>query len=52
MDLIMHKEVKLGKTGNRWLHYGYSYRRFGLGITISPNNFDLDLFFFWIGAEW
>ena len=48
----MHKEIKVGKKGNRWFHYGYSHKRFALGVVISPNNFDVDLCFFWIGLEW
>jgi hypothetical protein len=48
----MHTEIKIGKKGNRWFHYGYSHRRLALGIVISPNNFDLDLIFVWIGLEW
>jgi len=48
----MHTEIKIGKKGNCWLHWGYSFKRFALGITISPNNFDLDLIFVWIGLEW
>ena len=48
----MHTEIKIGKKGNCWLHGGYSFKRFALGITISPNNFDLDLIFVWIGLEW
>jgi hypothetical protein len=48
----MYREIKIGKRGNVWLHYGYSHMRLALGITISPNNFELDLVFFWIGLEW
>ena len=48
----MHTEIKIGKKGNCWLHWCYSFKRFALGITISPNNFDLDLIFVWIGLEW
>jgi len=52
MALSSHYERKLGKTGNRWFHCGYSHRRLALGIAISPNNFDLDLIFVWVGFEW
>ena len=48
----MHKEIKVGKKGNRWFHYGYSHRRFAIGVAVSRRSFDLDLFFVWIGLEW
>ena len=48
----MHKEIKVGKKGNRWFYYGYSFKHFSLGIRFDERSFDLDLCFFWIGGEW
>ncbi len=48
----MHKEIKVGKKGNTWFHYGYSFKHFSLAIRFDKKSFDLDLCFFWIGAEW
>ena len=52
MALSAYKERKLGKRGNRYLHYGYSLRHFSLGVRFDKRTVDLDLCFFWIGAEW
>ena len=52
MELSLHKERKLGKTGNRYLHYGYSLRHFSLGFRFDKRTVDLDLCFIWIGVEW
>lgn len=48
----MHKEIKVGKKGNRWMYYGYSFKRFSLAIRFDKRSFDLDLCFVWIGGEW
>jgi len=48
----MHKEFKVGKKGNRWAYYGYTFSHFSLGIRFSKRSFDLDLCFIWIGGEW
>lgn len=48
----MYKETRIGKKGNRWFRYGYSFRHFSLGIRFDKRSFDLDLCFFWIGLEW
>lgn len=48
----MHKEIKVGKKGNRWMYYGYSFKHFSLAIRFDKRSFDVDLCFFWIGAEW
>jgi hypothetical protein len=47
----MNKEIKIGKKGNTWFHYGYSFKHFSLGIRFDRRTFDLDLGFFWIGGE-
>jgi len=47
----MHKEIKVGKKGNTWFHYGSSFKHFSLGIRFDRRTFDLDLGFFWIGGE-
>lgn len=47
----MNKEIKIGKKGNTWFHYGVSFKHFSLGIRFDRRTFDLDLGFFWIGGE-
>ena len=51
-SLSAYKEVSVGKKGNSWIRFGYSFRNFSLGIRYSKGSFDLDLCFFWIGADW
>ena len=48
----MHKEISIIKNGRMWFSYGFSFRRFAIGASISWHSFDLDLTFFWIGLEW
>lgn len=48
----MHKEIKVGKKGNRWVYYGYSFKHFSLAIRFDKRSCDVDLCFFWVGAEW
>ena len=45
----MHKEITIG---GKWVNYGYSFKQFGLGFTISKYNMNIDLVFFWVGIEW
>jgi hypothetical protein len=44
----MHKEAKVL---NKWVSFGYSFKRFGIGFTIDKYHMDIDLVFFWIGIE-
>lgn len=48
MEVRMIKEIKLG---NRWISFGYSFRRFAVGFTIDRYHMDIDLVFFWVGIE-
>jgi hypothetical protein len=44
----MYKEVKIKNT---WVHYGGSFRRFGLGFSIERYSINLDLLWFWVMIE-
>ena len=35
-----------------WVHYGYNWKRFGLGFSIDRYAFSLNLGPFWFGVEW
>jgi hypothetical protein len=45
----MHKEFSIG---TKWISFGYSFKRFGIGFTIDKYHMDIDLVFFWVGIEW
>lgn len=44
----MYKEIKVK---NNWVHYGASFKRFGLGFSIERYSINLDLFWVWIMIE-
>jgi hypothetical protein len=46
----MYKERKLGKSGNRWMSYGYS-KRFGLGFSVDRYQINVDFLCFWVSIE-
>ena len=39
-------------SGNHRLHFGYSFSRLALGISIDRYSFNLDVAFFWFSIEW
>jgi hypothetical protein len=45
----MHKEISIG---TKWISFGYSFKRFGIGFNIDKYHMDIDLVFFWFGVEW
>lgn len=39
------------KVFGMWINYGFSFRRFGLGITFDKYFLSIDILFFWCGIE-
>jgi hypothetical protein len=35
-----------------WIHYGFSWKRFAIGISIDTYSLNIDFLFFWFGMEW
>jgi hypothetical protein len=44
----MYKEIKIKNT---WIHYGGSFKRFAIGLSIDRYSISLDLVWIWITIE-
>jgi len=43
-----YNEVKFKNT---WIHYGGSFKRFGIGFNFDRYSINLDLLWFWVSIE-
>jgi len=53
MSKVWYKSYNERKVlGKVWLNYGHDFRTLRLGVSIGRNEFNVDIWPFYIGGEW